>query len=95
MQCELCERESDDKRYFELHHLYPGKKRRRNVKRENDTITVCRTCGDQIHNMFSNQQLRNELDSIKALKTAMCTYIEWVKKKPIDGTITMKQKKRR
>lgn len=92
--CTLCERSGDDS-YFEEHHLHPGRKRRKKVNRENDTITVCKVCGDQIHQMFTNQQLRSDLDSADALRQAMHTYIRWVQKKPLEDSVTMKRKKRR
>lgn len=92
--CEICGREGDDS-LMEFHHLHPGKKRRKKAGREDDGITVCVTCGDQIHQMFTNTQLRNELDSAEALRAAMQTYISWVRKKPIEASVTMKRKKRR
>lgn len=94
MICQLCGREGPDY-YFEKHHLFPGAQRRRSKSRENDFIWVDRTCGDQIHQMFTNQQLRNELDSVEALRAAMQTYISWVRKKPIEASVTMARKKRR
>ena len=92
--CEICGRSGDDA-LFEKHHLHPGKHRRKRVGREEDTILVCKSCGDQIHQMFTNNQLRTELDSAEALRTAMQTYISWVRKKPIEAPVTMKRKKRR
>ena len=74
-KCSLCERVGDDE-YFEDHHLYPGKKRRKKVKRVYDTIRVCLQCGDQIHRMFTNDELRNGLDSLQALKDNMGKYIK-------------------
>lgn len=93
--CTLCGRSSDEDGLFEEHHLHPGKRRRRRLGREDDTITVCVTCGDQIHQMFDNTRLRAELDSAEALREAMQTYISWVRKKPIEASVTMKRKKRR
>lgn len=94
MKCEICGREGESS-LFEKHHLHPGKQRRRRLGREEDVIDVCVTCGDQIHQMFTNTQLRNGLDSAEALRAAMQTYIMWVRKKPIEASVTMARKKRR
>lgn len=91
--CEICGRTGDDSQ-MEKHHLHPGKHRRKKVGREEDVALVCETCGDQIHQMFTNSQLRDELSSIEALRAAMQTYISWVRKKPIEASVTMKRKKR-
>ena len=95
MQCTLCRRESDDAKYFEDHHLYPGKQRRTKVDRKEDTILVCRDCGDQIHEMFDNKELRTDLDSLEALREAMGPFIRWVKDRPMDRKVNMKRKKRK
>jgi len=92
--CELCNRSGED-HLFEDHHLYPGTNRRKQKNRTVDTICVCRSCGDQIHLMFTNQQLRTELDNLLELKTAIESYINWVRKKPIEDIITVKAKKRK
>jgi hypothetical protein len=94
MKCSICEREGSSE-MMEKHHLYPGKKRRRARGREDEYIWVDKTCGDQIHQMFTNQQLRKELDSVESLRNAMQTYITWIRKKPIEASVTMKRKKRR
>jgi hypothetical protein len=95
MQCVLCRRESDDERLFEKHHLVPGKHRRIKVDRKEDCILTCVDCGDQIHLMFDNQELRTELDSLEALQIAMQSFIQWVRKRPIDRKVNMKRKKRK
>ena len=89
-QCVLCKREGDDD-LFERHHLYPGKKRRKSE----ETIWVCVTCGDQIHNMFSNQELRDTYNTADSLKSGMQSYINFIKKKPITSRLPMAKKKRR
>lgn len=96
MKCELCGRESDNDSLFEKHHLVPGKYRRKKMNRRDDVIIVCATgCGDQIHLMFDNNELRNDLDSLEALRAAMQSFIHWVSKRPLDGKVNMKRKKRK
>ena len=91
--CEICGREGPSD-YFELHHLFPGKKKSK--KNVNDkTITVDHTCGDQIHLMFDNTQLREKYNTAEALRGAMQTYIAWVRKKPLEANVQMKAKKRK
>lgn len=91
MKCQLCERETEK---YEEHHLIPHKTRR---EKEEDckTINVCQQCGDQIHLMFDNTRLRNELNNLEALKIAMFSYINWVKNKPIESKFSVKKKKRK
>ena len=89
-RCEICGREGDDE-LFERHHLYPGKKRRKSQ----ETIWVCMTCGDQIHNMFTNQELRDFFNTADSLKLKMQSYINFIKKKPIEKRLPMAKKKRR
>lgn len=92
--CELCGRSGDDSLY-ELHHLYPGKHRRIKVDRKKDTIVVCKSCGDAIHQQLTNQQLRYEYDTVESLREALAPFISWVKKQPIDSHVCMKIKKRK
>lgn len=85
MKCQLCEREVQT---TEFHHYFPGKKRRKN----NDGIDVCKSCGDQIHLMFTNQQLRDYYHDLKSLKAGMNTWLKWIKDKP-DKHFCMRKKK--
>ncbi len=75
MICQLCEREVEK---LEFHHFYPGKRRRIDCS----GIDVCEQCGDQIHIIFSNQQLRDEYHTLESLKRGMHSYINWIKNKP-------------
>lgn len=91
MNCEICGREGEET-YFEKHHLEPAQKRK-----ESDTINVCHQCGDQIHLLFTNTQLKNEYNNLdKILSDDRATkYIKWVTKQPLSKHITTKKKKRR
>ena len=92
--CELCNRSGDDA-CFELHHLFPGKHRRIKVDRKKDTIVVCKSCGDAIHQQLSNLQLRTEFDTVEKLRIGMASFVAWVRKQPIDTHVVMKKKKRK
>ena len=95
MQCQLCLRASNnDDNYFEKHHLFPGKHRRTKTERD-ETLVVCRDCGDQIHLMFDNGTLRDDLDSLEGLRIAMGTFVKWVQTRPLDSKVNMKRKKRK
>ncbi len=90
MICQLCGREGEP-RYFEEHHLFPVRTRRK----DHTTILVCRQCGDQVHLMFTNQQLQQGLNTLEELKSAMWKYLDWVKDKPIDSHFSVAKKKRK
>lgn len=87
MKCELCGREVSE---TEFHHFYPGKHRRKS----DDGINVCGQCGDQIHLMFSNTELRTNLNNLQSLKEAMHIYIQWIKDKP-ESHYCIRTKKRK
>jgi len=85
MKCQLCERNVEE---LEFHHFYPGRKRRKN-----DTgINVCLQCGDQIHIMFSNQELRSKYYTLDTLREGMHSYINWIQNKP-DVRYSVRRKK--
>ena len=91
MICLICGREGEDK-YFEKHHLEPAQKRK-----DSDTIDVCHQCGDQLHLLFDNNQLKkdfNTLDSILGNERVE-KYVKWVRKQPLTKHISTKRKKRR
>ena len=86
MKCQLCDRD------FELykHHLIPKQKRGK------ETIDVCLTCRDAIHQFYSNKELAKKYNTLEKLKEApkVKKYIEWIKKRPRERFIIKKKKKR-
>jgi len=88
-KCELCKREGDDK-HFEKHHLVPQNK-------DSDYIIVCHQCGDQIHLLFDNTELKYILNTkAKILNNLRFEkYLEWVKKRPLNKHFTVKKKKKK
>jgi hypothetical protein len=90
MTCSICNRSSDDKSLFEFHHFEPIATRRKT----NDGIYVCHQCGDQLHLIFNNVELRIMGASVK-FNEKMGKYVNWVKNKPIDTHYSAAAKKRR
>jgi hypothetical protein len=93
MVCSLCKRESDNEAFFEFHHFEPIASRRKT----NDGIWVCSQCGDQIHLLFNNTELRNQLNSLNLLLNheKVQKYINWVKRKPLTSLYSTATKKRK
>jgi len=82
--CQLCNRE---KLFLTKHHLIPRSRHNKRVKRENKgeektTVPMCRSCQNQIHSIFTNKQLEQELNSIELLKANedVQRWIAWVQK---------------
>jgi hypothetical protein len=90
MRCVICQREAER---LVFHHLEPGKLRRRTK----EGIRVCHQCGDQVHLMFTNWELRTQYNALEKLLASprLQRYIEWVKDRPVEARYTLKRKKRR
>jgi hypothetical protein len=90
LKCALCERAVPSLAYIEKHHTVPRSKGGK------ETVTVCMDCGNQIHELFSNKELRDTYNTIEALKKdeRVWRWIRWIRKKGEFG-ICVKKKKRR
>lgn len=83
-KCELCGSECN----LTQHHLVPKLKAKNKYKeiRDDDSniLTVCRSCHDQIHALYSESQLRDLYSSKEALSEAqeLKKFIAWKKKHP-------------
>lgn len=88
MNCSLCGRETPEA-YREKHHLTPRSKKGK------ETILVCIDCGNQVHKLFTNNELRDKYNSLKALKSdpKVQKWICWIKKQGFG--MCHKEKKRR
>jgi 5-methylcytosine-specific restriction enzyme A len=88
--CKLCGRNIPEKRYIEEHHLIPASKGGK--KKE----VFCIDCGDQVHKLFTNNELRDKYNTVEKLKNDPSIYkwINWVRKRKAFG-ICMKKKKRK
>lgn len=78
--CELCGRvvpdeRIDDPRVVQEHHLRPEE------RATSPTVMLCQPCHDQIHAVFTNEELRESYDTIEALRGAdrLSDYIEWIR----------------
>lgn len=89
MICSICKR-SGDKEYFEKHHLIPKNKK-------SDTIIVCVQCGDQLHLLFNNNELKYDLNTLDKilLNDKIIKYVKWVELKPIEKKFSVAKKKRK
>jgi hypothetical protein len=88
--CALCGRKIPEKHLTERHHPVPVAKGGKSAE------VVCIDCGDQIHQLFSNNELRdryNTMDKLKAHSDVQ-KWIRWVRKQKNFG-ICMKKKKKR
>ena len=78
--CELCQREVDR---FTVHHLVPRAK----GGRFGPTARLCPTCHRQLHALFSEATLAQELNSIALLRAnpQVNSYLKWVRKQKSAG----------
>lgn len=91
-KCILCDRDVPIN-YQEKHHLIPKSKKGKGT----DTAEVCVDCGDQLHKLFTNKELKDEYNTIDKLKTneKIQKWIDWVKKRKLFGSVCMKTKKKK
>jgi hypothetical protein len=89
MVCSICKREIPKDRE-EDHHLTPR------CKKGKDVIIVCCDCGNQIHQLFSIQDLARTFNTLEALinEPHMQTWIRWIRKRK-DFGFCMKEKKKK
>jgi 5-methylcytosine-specific restriction protein A len=78
--CALCRRVIPDERIadpqvVQEHHLWPER------RAESPTVMLCRPCHKQIHALFTNEQLREEYDTVEALRGAerLQGYLDWIR----------------
>jgi len=70
-ECALCRREVPD---TEDHHLVPEN------RAESPVVQVCPPCHDQLHALFTNEELRETYHTVRALREAdrMQGYYRWI-----------------
>jgi hypothetical protein len=78
--CALCRRSVpdgavDDPQAFQDHHLRPER------RADSPVVTLCRPCHDQIHAVFTNDELRDEYDTVERLRAAdrLSGYLSWIR----------------
>ncbi len=74
-RCALCQRIVNR---ITRHHLEPGRRHRR----RSPTVPLCADCHRQIHRLFSNRVLAQELNSLERLQASpeIQTFVAWVQK---------------
>ena len=79
-ECELCRREVDR---YTVHHLVPRAK----GGRFGPKAKLCATCHRQLHALFSEATLAQELNSIPRLQAnpQVHDYLKWVRKQKSPG----------
>ena len=88
--CPICTRDTPDC-YQERHHLIPR------CKKGKETVLVCKSCGDALHQLFTEKEMKKMYNTIAVILTNedVQKWVAWVKKKPNDFSICMATKKRR
>ena len=78
--CSLCRRvipdeQIADPQVVQEHHLRPEE------RATSPTVLLCRPCHEQIHAVFTNSELREDYDTIEALRDAdrLGGYLEWIR----------------
>ncbi len=86
MACELCLRELG---LFTEHHLVP----RSQGGKDGPKARLCPTCHRQLHAMFSEKTLANDLSSIELLRAdpQFAGYLKWVSKQKDGATFRVRR----
>ncbi|CCQ36830.1 uncharacterized protein Nmlp_2676 [Natronomonas moolapensis 8.8.11] len=78
--CALCRRVISDERIadpqvVQEHHLRPEE------RATSPTVMLCRPCHKQIHAVFTNEELRDDYDTIESLReaTQLGEYLSWIR----------------
>ena len=97
--CALCRRRIPDEyigdpQAVQEHHLRPER------RADSPTVMLCRPCHDQIHAVFTNEELRESYDTVETLRNAdrLGEYIDWIRgtdKLDIDVTTSNRVRERR
>lgn len=84
--CELCQREQSR---FTEHHLVP----RSRGGKYGPKALLCPTCHRQLHAMFSEKTLANELNSIERLRADpdFAGYLKWASKQKDGATFRVRR----
>ena len=84
--CELCHRGVNR---YTVHHLVPRSK----GGRFGPTARLCPTCHRQLHAMFSEATLAQELRSVELLRAnpQVSTYLKWVRKQTGSASFSVRR----
>lgn len=86
--CPVCKRLTPPN-LIEKHHLIPKSKKGK------ETASVCVSCGDMLHKIFSLKEMRDNYNTIDKIleHEDIIKWVKWISKKPNDFSICMKSKK--
>lgn len=86
MPCELCDRPVLD---LTEHHLVPRQYTKRRRLDPGPTAMLCRPCHKQIHTLFDNHTLAQDLNTLDKLSAhpQMQVFLAWVRKQRPDKKI--------
>jgi hypothetical protein len=92
MNCELCGREVYR---LTVHHLVPRQRVKQKKAEVGPTVNICSACHRQIHNLFDNKRLAQELNSLEKLRDEpqMQKFLVWVKKQKPDKRVQVHRKR--
>ncbi len=92
MQCQLCDRQVDR---LTVHHLIPRQVTKRKQAETGPTVEICAACHRQIHTLFDNKVLAQDLNSIDALKQnpSMQRFLRWVQKQDPNRKVKVDRKR--
>jgi 5-methylcytosine-specific restriction endonuclease McrA len=76
-----------------LHHLVPRQQTKRKKMEISSTVTICSACHRQIHSLFNNKQLAQELNTLEKLKNEpqLQKFIAWVRKQTPNKKIAVRR----
>ncbi len=91
-QCELCQRECDR---LTLHHLVPRQHTKRKKLDPGPTVEICAACHRQIHNLFDNRRLANDLNTLEKLHQDpdIARFLIWVRKQDANRRVKTSRKR--
>jgi hypothetical protein len=79
-ECGLCRRRIPDEgltdpQAVQEHHLRPER------RAESPTVMLCRPCHKQVHALFTNEELREDYDTVERLRGAdrLQDYLSWIR----------------
>jgi hypothetical protein len=89
MHCELCERPVGR---VTVHHLVP----KQHDGHDGPKVELCSGCHRQVHALFSNRVLAEELDSLEKLRShpQVARYVRWARKQDPGKRIQVRRGRR-
>lgn len=90
--CELCDRTLDR---LTIHHLIPQQYIKQKNSDTRPTTNICSACHRQIHALFDNKLLAEELNTVERLKNEqqMQKFLAWVSKQTPSKRVKVSRRK--